>query len=98
VISLKLVGQMTSTRSLLFVLLSAVAWSTSASAQTLTTLASFNGSNGNEPVYRYNPKLKYIDLTRDRLRQTKTDGAVVYLAASSHSEYTKHRNEDPNQR
>ena len=50
-ISLKSVGQMSRMGGLVFVLLSVVEGSTPASAQTLTTLSSFNGSNGAYPAY-----------------------------------------------
>jgi uncharacterized repeat protein (TIGR03803 family) len=50
-IFLKSVGQMSRMGGLVFVLLSVVEGSTPASAQTLTTLSSFNGSNGAYPAY-----------------------------------------------
>ena len=49
--SLKSVGRMSRTGGLVFVLLSAGAGNSAASAQTLTTLASFNESNGAGPAF-----------------------------------------------
>ena len=49
--SLKSVGRMSRTGGLVFVLLSAGAANTAASAQTLTTLSSFNEGNGAGPVF-----------------------------------------------
>ena len=49
--SLKSVGRMSRTGGLVFVLLGAGAVNTAASAQTLTTLSSFNGSNGAGPAF-----------------------------------------------
>jgi uncharacterized repeat protein (TIGR03803 family) len=51
-VSLKSVGQIGRTRGFVFVLLTALAWSTIGSAQTLITLASFGGgSNGANPYF-----------------------------------------------
>ena len=50
-ISLKSVGQMSRMGGLVFVLLGAGARSTPASAQTLTTLSSFDGGNWSHPMY-----------------------------------------------
>ena len=50
-ISLKSVGQMSRMGGLVFLLLSVVEGSIPASAQTLTTLSSFSGSNGAYPAY-----------------------------------------------